>query len=168
MTRLEGRVWLFGDDVNTDNISPTRYAADASIEENAAHTFADVRPEFAPNCKPGDYVVAGYNFGCGSLREFAVRGFKGLNVGGIIARSFARGFIRNAINMGVWLIIIGDAEFDVEDGDILEADVKTGFIINKRTGQSVQGKPFTGLGADILEAGGAPSYFKSMVVYPAK
>jgi len=165
---MEGKAWVFGNDVNTDNISPTRFAAAASIEESAAGTFADVRPEFAASCKPGDYVVAGWNFGCGSLREFAVRGFKGLKVGGIIARSFARGFIRNAINTGVWLIVIDDAVFDVRDGDILEADVRAGTVTNRRTGESVQGKPFTGLGADIVEAGGAPGYFKPMVVHPAK
>jgi len=165
---LEGKAWVFGNDVNTDNISPTRYAGDAVIEDMARHVFADVRPEFAPGFKPGDIVFGGYNFGCGSFREIAVRGFKGLKVGAIVCRSFARSFIRNAVNMGVWLIDIGDAEFEVADGDILDADVHTGTVYNKRTGKSVQGKPFTGVAAGIAEAGGAPVYFKPMVKYPAK
>jgi 3-isopropylmalate/(R)-2-methylmalate dehydratase small subunit len=162
------KAWVFGDYINTDNIFPTRFAADPTIEEMAKHVFADLRPEFAKEFKIGDVVIAGHNFGCGSLRETSIFGFKGLGSTVIAAKSFARGFIRNAVNNGIWLITLSDAEFEIEDGDGVFVDHRTGIIHNQRTGAKINGKPLSGLAAKIVEAGGATSYFKDMVQYPKK
>jgi 3-isopropylmalate/(R)-2-methylmalate dehydratase small subunit len=163
-----GRAWVFGDEINTDNIFPTRFAADPTVEDMAKHVFADIRPAFAKEFRKGDIIVVGHNFGCGSLRETSIFGFKGLGSTVIVAKSFARGFIRNAVNNGIWLITLGDTPIDIEDGDMLSVDSRSGIIQNKRTGNMVTGMPLSGLAAKIVEGGGTTSYFKNMVQYPKK
>jgi 3-isopropylmalate/(R)-2-methylmalate dehydratase small subunit len=157
---MRGRAWVFGNDVNTDNIFPTRFASILDTKEMAHHVFADIRPDFAIKFSPGDVVVGGDNFGCGSLRETAILGFKALGSDVIIAKSFARGFIRNAVNKGVWLIKLGNIDFAVSEGDMLEVDCRSGDIKNIRTGVAVHGEPFTGIASDILNMGGITAYVK--------
>ncbi|NPV69896.1 MAG: 3-isopropylmalate dehydratase [Firmicutes bacterium] len=163
---MEGRAWVFGDNVDTDNIFPTRFGGDPTLEDMAKHVFFDFRPEFAKNAKPGDVVVAGHNFGCGSHRETAVLGIKALGIEVIVARSFARAFYRNAINNALRPIIIGDLPFECEDGAILDVDPVSGVITNKSTGIQVRGQPISGIAVKIVEGGGATKFFKNMVVHP--
>jgi 3-isopropylmalate/(R)-2-methylmalate dehydratase small subunit len=163
---MEGRAWVFGDDIDTDIMFPNRFSPDPTPEEMAKHVFYDFRPEFAREAKPGDIVVAGRNFGYGSYRESPAFGMRALGIQAVIARSFARAFYRNASNSGLWLITLGDAEFHCEDGDRLEVDPRSGAITNKTTGKNVRGTPFAGIAREIVEAGGATRYFKSKVLYP--
>ena len=165
---LQGRAWVFGDNMDTDNIFPTRFGGDPNPQEMAKHAFYDYRPEFSKEAKPGDIIVAGYNFGCGSYRETAATSLKALGINLIIARSFHRAYYRNAINLGIWLITIGDSDFECEDGTIVEADHLSGLVINKKTGQKVTGTPLTGIAAEIVEAGGATSFFRSKVLHSNK
>ena len=165
---MEGKVWVFGDKIDTDNIFPTRFGGDASLEEMAKHIFYDYRPEFAKSVKPGDIIVAGYNFGCGSYRETAAAGLKALGIKIVIARSFARAFYRNAINSGVWLISIRDMDFSCEEGDVFDVEPSLGLITNKVTGKQISGTPLSGIAVNIVEAGGATSYFKPRVLHPFK
>jgi 3-isopropylmalate/(R)-2-methylmalate dehydratase small subunit len=122
------RVWHFGDNVDTDQIIPAKYLVTADNKELGSHAFELVRPEFAKGAMPGDIIVAGDNFGCGSSREHAVRAFMGLGIKCVVARSFARIFYRNCINLGLLCIecAIG------EDEDRLELDYDNGKIRGKR------------------------------------
>src|SRR5690606_28788546 len=104
------RVWTFGDDIDTDTIIPAAYVALADIASMVKHTMEPARPEFAGQVRPGDVIVAGYNFGSGSSREHAVLVLKELGIGCVIARSFARIFFRNAINNGLLLLQVPDIE----------------------------------------------------------
>ncbi len=163
---MAGRAWVFEDNIDTDNIFPTRFGGDATLEEIGSHAFIDFRPEFGREVRQGDFVVAGYNYACGSYRETAALCVKVLGVRVIIARSFSRAFYRNAINNGLWLITIGDREFDCADGDFLEVDPKLGSVTNKTRGTHVLGTPLSGIAVEIVEADGATNYFKPRVIYP--
>ncbi|MDI7258638.1 MAG: 3-isopropylmalate dehydratase small subunit [Thermodesulfobacteriota bacterium] len=163
---MEGRAWVFGDDIDTDNMFPARFSPDPTPEEMAKHVFYDLRPEFAKEAKPGDIVVAGHNFGYGSYRESPSVGMRALGVRLIIARSFARAFYRNAVTMGIWLVRLGDVEFHCEDGNNLEVDPHSGMITNQATGEQVWGTPLSGIAQEIVESGGATHYFKPRVSYP--
>lgn len=163
---MSDRAWVFGNNIDTDTIFPTRFGGDPNLEEMAKHAFYDYRPEFAKTAKPGDIVVAGNNFGSGSYRETAVICLKALGIRAVVARSFPRAFYRNAINNGMWLVTLGDSEFDCQDGNELEVDHNTGLVINKSTGKQVLGTPLTGFAMEIAKAGGATSFFKSQVLHP--
>jgi 3-isopropylmalate/(R)-2-methylmalate dehydratase small subunit len=163
---MEGRAWIFGDNIDTDYMFPARFSPDPTPEEMAKHVFYDMRPEFSREAKPGDIVVAGHNFGYGSYRESPSVGLRALGVQVIIARSFARAFYRNAVTMGIWLITLGEKKFHCEDGHHLEVDSRSGEIINQTTGEQVRGTPLSGMAREIVEAGGATQYFKPKVLYP--
>ncbi len=163
---MEGRAWVFGDNVDTDTMFPNRFSPDPTPADMAKHVFYDFRPEFAREAKPGDIVVGGHNFGYGSYRESPAVGMRALGIRVIIARSFARAFYRNASNSGIWLISLGDVEFHCKDGSSLEVDPHSGVIANKATGKQVQGTPLSGIAREIVEAGGATRYFRSKVLYP--
>ncbi len=163
---MEGRAWVFGDDIDTDNMFPNRFSPDPTPEEMAKHVFYDLRPEFAKEAKPGDIVVAGHNLGYGSYRESPSVGLRALGVQVIIARSFARAFYRNAVTMGIWLITLGETKFHCEDGNHLAVDPRSGVVTNRATGEQVGGTPLSGMALEIVEAGGATRYFKPMVLYP--
>ncbi|MDO4614389.1 MAG: 3-isopropylmalate dehydratase [Lachnospiraceae bacterium] len=146
-----GRVWLLGDDIDTDIIMPTEYLALKTVKDMCPYAFSPLRPELAGQIKPGDIIVAGKNFGCGSSREQAPEVIKALGISCVIARSYARIFFRNAINNGLLLI----------ENDSLCEDVKEGDEITVKVGQeiSLNGKtyPISQLPQnllDILEAGG--------------
>ena len=163
---MAGKAWVFGDNIDTDNIFPTQFGGDATLQAIGSHAFYDYRPEFAPKVKPGDVIVAGYNFACGSYRETAALCLKVGGIGVVIARSFSRAFYRNAVNNGLWLITIGDQEFDCPDGSILEVDPRAGLITNTATGKQIKGTPLSGIAVEIVEADGATNYFKPMVLHP--
>ena len=121
--KLEGRIWKFGDDIDTDIIIPTQHLCYPTVEEWKTHMFEPLRPELASLIKPGDIIVAGNNFGCGSSREQAAEVIAASGIRCVIAKSFARIFFRNAINNGVLLIECLDLPDDVEEGDFLTVEM---------------------------------------------
>ncbi len=126
------RIWLFGPDIDTDQIIPGRYSPYMTSEEELAkYAFIERRPDFAPNVRPGDVIVAGKNFGCGSSREYAPRALQKCGIAGIIAPSFARIFFRNAINLGIPLFE-ADLTGRVADGDAATLDLAHAQLITSR------------------------------------
>ncbi len=127
---IKGKVWKYGDDVNTDVIFPGKYTYTiADKNEMAKHALEDLDPDFAKNVKNGDIIVAGKNFGCGSSREQAATSLKYAGVSAIIAPSFSRIFFRNAINEGLLVIVNGDCQEKIEKGDEISVDVEKGIIL---------------------------------------
>ncbi|MCD8225203.1 MAG: 3-isopropylmalate dehydratase [Clostridiales bacterium] len=123
MEKFTGRVWLLGDDIDTDIIIPTEYLAMKTIEDMKVYGFSPLRPELAAQIRPGDIIVAGKNFGCGSSREQAPEVVKALGIRCVIAKSFARIFFRNAINNGLLLIEQPDLYDDMKEGDTITVTV---------------------------------------------
>ena len=158
MLQIRGKVWKFGDDINTDEIIPARYLVTTDPEELAKHVMEDADPEFPKKVQPGDIIVAGKNFGCGSSREHAPLAIKGAKVGAIIAESFARIFYRNAINLGLPIIESPEAVKDAEEGDIIEIDMDKGKIINVTKGKEYSFKPLPESLKKVFEAGGLMEY----------
>lgn len=156
MERIRGRVWKFGDNINTDNMSPAQYMF--SIEEVAKHCLEAVRPEFCIEAKPGDIVLGGDNFGTGSSRETAPRALKELGIGLVLAKSFARIFYRNCVDIGLPAMIIGDLYEEIEDGDILVADVESNEMVDETKQKSFEVPPIPTATRRILEAGGLIPY----------
>ena len=154
------KVWRYGDHVDTDVIIPARYLNIADFDELAEHAMEDIDTTFAPNVQPGDYVVAGKNFGCGSSREHAPIAIKASGVPVVIASSFARIFYRNAINTGLPLLEIGDDVEKIHANDKLRVDLSTGTIENLTTGDTFHAVPLPGFIQDIAKAGGLINYIK--------
>lgn len=150
MEQFTGKVWLMGDDIDTDIILPTEYLVFNTIDEMKPYAFSPLREDIAKEIKPGDIIVAGNNFGCGSSREQAPEVVKALGVKCIIARSFARIFFRNAINNGLLLIENAKLAGDVREGDCVT--VSQGRI--DYNGKVYQIAPLPDNVAEILEAGG--------------
>lgn len=151
MDQFTGKIWILGDDIDTDIIIPTEYLALKTVQDMAPYAFSPLRPELAGQIKEGDIIVAGKNFGCGSSREQAPEIIKALGVKCVIAKSFARIFFRNAINNGLLLI----------ENDKLQSDVKEGkeitVVINEAIEYQGNRYPITALPqnlVDILNAGG--------------
>jgi 3-isopropylmalate/(R)-2-methylmalate dehydratase small subunit len=159
---LAGRAWKFGDDVDTDAIIPGRYLVINDPKELAMHLFEGVRPEMAGEARPGDFVVAGENFGCGSSREHAPLALKGAGISAVVAKSFARIFFRNAINIGLPLFICSEVD-RIGDGDSLEIDMAKGVIYNQSRGESYKTTPLPHFLQEIVEAGGLVEYTKRIV-----
>ncbi|ENN95603.1 3-isopropylmalate dehydratase small subunit [Methanocaldococcus villosus KIN24-T80] len=156
---IRGRVWKFGDNVDTDAIMPARYLVYTEPEELAKYVMTGIDEDFPKKVKKGDIIVAGKNFGCGSSREHAPLGLKGAGISCIIAKSFARIFYRNAINLGLPLIECKDVD-KINEGDILEVDLKSGVIRNVTTGEVLYGNKLPDFMMEILEAGGLMNYLK--------
>lgn len=153
------RVWVFGEDVDTDQIVPGRYAPYMTSEEELPrHAFIEARPEFAGQVQPGDIIVAGRNFGCGSSREYAPKALKLCGVGAIIAPSFARIFFRNALNLGIPLFEL-DLTKELRDGDEVTLD-RDGFRILRADGREIPLPPPPDFVRDIWEAGSTVAYFR--------
>ena len=159
MAVLEGKVWRYGDNIDTDVIIPARYLNTFDPKELASHCMVDIDPTFAKNVKAGDIMVGGKNFGCGSSREHAPVAIKASGVPVIIAASFARIFYRNGINVGLPLLEIGDVE-KIHAGDRLSVDLSTGKITDITTGDTFQAPPLPGFIQDIAKAGGLINYVK--------
>ncbi len=155
---LRGQVWKYGDNVDTDVIIPARYLNMSTAAELARHCMEDIDANFAGSVQPGDIIVAGANFGCGSSREHAPLALKGAGVSCVIARSFARIFYRNAINIGLPILECAEAVDDVEKGDTLSVDLTAGAITNTRTGRTYRTAPFPPFIMGIIAAGGLVPY----------
>jgi 3-isopropylmalate/(R)-2-methylmalate dehydratase small subunit len=150
-TRFAGKAWVFGDNVDTDQIAPGKYLTMITAEELGKVVLEGARPEFAKNVKKGDLIVAGRNFGCGSSREHAPVGIKGAGVPVVLAESFARIFYRNAINIGL-AVIQCDALYDaVTEGDPICVDVRSGEI--RTNGKMFKGDRPGAVAMAIMEAG---------------
>lgn len=157
-TKLKGRVWKYGDDVNTDVIFPGKYTYSISDrKEMAQHALEDLDPAFVKNVRPGDVIVAGKNWGCGSSREQAVICLKEAGVGAIVARSFARIYFRNAINEGL-PIVTCDAVDSVQTGDEITVDFQSGTVTTP--GGHYAFPPLDPSVMEILETGGLVPYVK--------
>ena len=155
---MKGKAWKFGDDVNTDAIIPARYLNTTDPEELASHCMEDVDPEFVSKISPGDVIVAGRNFGCGSSREHAPLAIKAAGLSCVIAESFARIFFRNAINIGLPIFECADAARQITQGDEVEADMAAGTIRNLTTGKSYSVPPWPEELQAIIAAGGLMQY----------
>ncbi len=159
---MKGNVWKFGDDVDTDAVIPGRYLVLNTPEELAHHTFEGVRPDFAGNVQKNDIIVAGNNFGCGSSREHAPIALKGTEISCVIAKSFARIFFRNAINIGVALLECPDTD-SIDEGDELDIDLANGTINNITKGETYQATPLPEFVRGIMDAGGLIEYTRKLI-----
>jgi len=151
MTR--GRAWKYGDDINTDVIFPGRYLAITDPEEMAAHAMEDLDPDFVKNVQKGDAVVAGSYFGCGSSREQAVTCLKYAGVSAIVAKSFARIFFRNAVNLGMPVVQCPETDI-IESGDEIEVDLKGGVLRILNKDEVLHFKPLPEFILRIIDDGG--------------
>jgi 3-isopropylmalate/(R)-2-methylmalate dehydratase small subunit len=151
---LRGRVWKFGDDVDTDVIIPVRHCGGTDPKEFGKHCMEGIDPEFYKKVKPGDIIVASKNFGCGSSREPAPIAIKMTGISCIIAKTFARIFYRNAFNVGLPILECADAPDYIKEGDPIEANLDTGEIRNLFSGQSFQAKPIPPFMQDLVRDGG--------------
>jgi 3-isopropylmalate/(R)-2-methylmalate dehydratase small subunit len=155
MEHIKGRVYKFGDDINTDVIYPGKYLSiTTDREEMARHCFEAVYPDFLKNARRGDIIVAGKNFGCGSSREQAATCLRYFGIGAVVAESFARIFYRNAINLGLPVIAAPGITDFAEHGDVIEIDVDAGFIKNDRTRHTLQSTRLPPFIVDIISEGG--------------
>jgi 3-isopropylmalate/(R)-2-methylmalate dehydratase small subunit len=159
---LAGRAWKFEDDIDTDAIIPGRYLVINDPRELATHLFEGIRPEMAAIVRSGDYVVAGDNFGCGSSREHAPLALKGAGVSAVVARSFARIFFRNAINIGLPLFICSETD-KISDGSSIEIDMAGGVIHNTSRNESYKTTPLPDFLREIVDAGGLVEYTRRQV-----
>ena len=155
---IKGRAWVFGDDIDTDVIIPGKYLRTTDMQVFADHAMEGIDPDFSKNIKPGDIVVGGNNFGCGSSREQAALALKFAGVACVVARSFGRIFFRNAINVGLPLM---EADVQCEEGDEVEVDLENGKV-------TVNGKQYTGnklpdFLLEILNNGGLVAHRRSMM-----
>lgn len=153
------RIWKFGDNVDTDQIIPADYLTTGDPKKLAAHAFAKVRPDFARNVRAGDVILAGDNFGCGSSREHAPRALLGAGIRCVIAKSFARIFFRNAINIGL-PVIEADILEKVADDDELEIQLGEGVIFNRTTGDVYRFHPLPAFMQQLLKSGGLIKYIQ--------
>ena len=160
---MRGKVHVFGDNVNTDEIIPARYLNSIDPAFLAKHCMEDTDPQFAAKVRPGDIIVAGENFGCGSSREHAPIAIKAAGVACVVARSFARIFFRNAINIGLPIVTCPDAVDDISPGDELEIDLAAGCMKNLSSGNAFSFPPFTKEIQAIIAAGGLMPFVKSQV-----
>ncbi len=156
--RATGKVFKYGDNVDTDVIIPARYLNSSDPAELATHCMEDIDKDFVKNVKTGDIIVADKNFGCGSSREHAPIAIKASGVSCVIAETFARIFYRNAINIGLPIIECPEAARGIENGDEVEVDFDSGVITNKTKGTSFQGQAFPEFMQKIIRAEGLVNY----------
>lgn len=163
---IAGRAWKYGDNVNTDVIFPGRYTyARMEPAEMAKHALEDLDPSFAREVKPGDVIVGGRNFGCGSSREQAATCLVAAGVGAVVATGFARIFFRNAINSGLLVLEIPDAVDVIQSGDRVEIDPERGVLIHR--GKEYPFPPLPGVVQEILAAGGLIPYLRGQLAKEA-
>jgi 3-isopropylmalate/(R)-2-methylmalate dehydratase small subunit len=159
--KLVGRVWKFGDDVDTDAIIPARYLNTSDPEELAAHVMEDADANFPQKVKPGDIIVAGKNFGCGSSREHAPIAIKAAGVQAVVALSFARIFYRNAFNIGLPIFEARDINGAVGEGDELEVDADSGQIRDLTNGREFKAEAIPPFMQELIAAGGLVAWTKT-------
>ena len=156
-----GTVFKYGDNVDTDVIIPARYLNAPSPEELAKHCMEDIDVNYATSVKPGDIVVGGWNFGCGSSREHAPLCIKTSGISVVIAKSFARIFYRNSINIGLPIMECPEAADAIAAGDLVSVDFDTGVITDETTGRTFQAEPFPPFIQEIIAAGGLMNSIKA-------
>ncbi len=152
--KIEGRIWKFGSDVDTDAIIPARYLNQSDPKELAKHVMEEERPEFLGKVKGGDLLVADKNFGCGSSREHAPLALKAAGVSCIIAKSFARIFYRNSLNLGLPLLESSEASDGIKDGDRVRVNLATGEIFDLTQKRKFYARPIPTFMQDLLRDGG--------------
>ncbi len=159
-----GKSIKYGDNVDTDVIIPARYLNTSDKKELASHCMEDIDKDFTKKVQAGDIMVAGYNFGCGSSREHAPIAIKESGISLVIARSFARIFYRNSINIGLAIVECSEAVDGISDGDKVEADLDNGIIYNRTTGKQFTTQPFPSFIQTIIQNGGlVPSIQKGNI-----
>jgi 3-isopropylmalate/(R)-2-methylmalate dehydratase small subunit len=154
------KAWTFGENMNTDEIIPGRYNITIDPLELAKNVFCEVKPEYAKNVQPGDIIVGGQNFGCGSSREHAPIAIKGSQAKCIIAPSFARIFFRNCINIGLPILECPAAVADITEGDDIDVDLASGKIFNRTNGHQYQANALPGFVLKIAGAGGIVNFLR--------
>lgn len=155
-----GRIWKLGDNINTDIIIPGRYNVTTDRAQLARHCLCEALPDFALQVQAGDVLMAGHNFGCGSSREHAPSAILGCGVRVVIARSFARIFYRNAVNIGLPVLVCEEAVLASHDGSLIEVDLERGTIHNLSSGLTFQAEPLDPFVARIVQAGGILEYIR--------
>jgi 3-isopropylmalate/(R)-2-methylmalate dehydratase small subunit len=158
--RLTGKVHKYGANVNTDAIIPARYLNISDPAELAKHCMEDINPDFVAKVQSGDFIVATTNFGSGSSREHAPLAIKAAGISGVIAKSFARIFFRNAINIGLPILECGEAVEETDSGDTLEVDLARGKIKNLTKNKLFQAKPYPDFMLELISAGGLIEHTK--------
>ncbi len=158
--RRSGRAWVFGDNVDTDQIIPAEYLVTMDSEELAGHAFEKARPDFARGVNRGDIIVAGRNFGCGSSREHAPRALIGAGVSCVVAESFARIFFRNSINIGLPVI---EAPIKADDGDVITVDLAGGEVKNETKRASTRFAAYPPFVMMLMKKGGLVPYTKEVL-----
>ena len=159
--KAEGRVFKYGDNVDTDVIIPARYLNSSDPAELATHCMEDIDKDFVKNVKKGDIIVANKNFGCGSSREHAHIAIKAAGVSCVIAETFARIFYRNAINIGLPIIESAEAAQNIEAGDVVEVDFDNGMIYDRTKGTEYKGQAFPEFMQKIIQAEGLINYINN-------
>ena len=154
MEPVKGKAWIFPDDVNTDVIYPGRYMSIPDAEETPKYLFETVYPDFRQKAKPGDVIVAGKYFGCGSSREQAATAIRYFGIGCVVAESFARIFYRNAINLGLPIAVVPGIREHVSEGDEIEVDLAGGELINHTAGKELTFDPLPRFLLDLIGQGG--------------
>jgi 3-isopropylmalate/(R)-2-methylmalate dehydratase small subunit len=157
---IRGTAHKFGDNVDTDQIIPAKYLVTTDAQELAKHCMEIADPDFPMKVRPGDILVAGRNFGCGTSREHAPLSIKGLGLGLVIAESFARIFFRNCINIGLPILECPESAKDAVSGDRLEVDLDQGIIRNVTQNKTYKAPPFPAFMAQIIQAGGLMPYVR--------
>jgi len=160
---IEGRVWKLGDNVDTDQLVPGRYLTLTDSQELASHCLEDTVPRFREEVRPGDILVGGKNFGCGSSREHAPAALKALGISCLLASSFARIFFRNCINLGLPVLIAPEAISDIQDSDRIRVNVETGEIENVSRSFRCSVPPLAPFLLGIIDAGGLTAYARNQL-----
>ena len=164
METAKGKVFKYGDNVDTDVIIPARYLNTSDPKELAVHCMEDLDKDFTSKVKDGDIIIGGFNFGCGSSREHAPIAIKASGISLVIAKSFARIFYRNAINIGLAIIECPEAVDRISDGDEVEVDLDTGVITDKTTGETFSTEPFPEFIQNLIANGGLVESIKKGVI----
>jgi len=157
---IKGKVHKFGDNVNTDDIISAKYLISTDAQELGSHCLEAIAPDFTKKVNPGDIIVAGNNFGCGSSREHAPLAIKGAGISAVIAKSFAAIFFRNAINIGLPFLESADAD-KLKEGDLVEIDLGGGIIKNLTQNETYQTQGFPAFLQELVKQSGLINYIKS-------
>ncbi len=168
MQIIQGKAWTYGDNVDTDVIYPSRYLVSFEKSQVAQHVMEGIDPEFVRKVKPGDLIVAGSNFGCGSAREQAATALSWAGISAVLAVSFSRTFFRNAINIGLPVLAMGESAREIRAGDDIRIDLRAGRVEDLTLGKSWTSEPLADFIMNILEKGGAIPYYKAKDVLPVQ
>jgi 3-isopropylmalate/(R)-2-methylmalate dehydratase small subunit len=159
---LQGKVWKFGNNIDTDLIIPARYLNSSEPTELAKHVMEDADPKFSSKISKGDIIVAGENFGCGSSREHAPIALKSAGISAVIAPTFARIFYRNAFNMGLAIFELKEVD-EIDEGDVIRVDMANGEIINITQAKSYKFRPIPEFMQELVNAGGLINFAKKEI-----